>query len=58
MKMSPFTQNVRFATMQSIIQAHKAPLSDVIEYKKNRNEFEAKLQNRGGSLFGHPINRY
>ena len=56
--MSPFTQNVRFATMQSIIQAHKAPLSDVIEYKKNRNEFETKLQNRGFSLFGHPINRY
>jgi len=56
--MSPFTQNVRFATMQSIIQAHKAPLSDVIEYKKNRDEFETKLKKRGFSLFLHPINRY
>lgn len=56
--MSAFTQNVRFATMQSIIQAHKAPLSDVIEYKKNRQEFKQKLEKHGFKFFGYPINRY
>lgn len=56
--LSAFTQNARFATMQSIIEAHKAPLSDVLEYKKNRQEFEEKLVNHGYSFFGYPINSY
>ena len=56
--MSAYTQNVRFATMQSIIQAHKAPLSDVLEIKKNRKDFSNKLKEKGYQLFGYPINRY
>ena len=56
--MSAYTQNVRFATMQSIIQAHKAPLSDVLEFKKNRQDFGDKLRQKGFQLFGYPINRY
>lgn len=56
--MSAYTQNVRFATMQSIIQAHQAPLSDVLEFKKNRYDFEKKLKEHGYKLFGYPINRY
>ena len=42
--LSSYTQNIRFATMQMIIQAHKAPLRDVLEYKKNRKEFEEILK--------------
>ena len=56
--LSTYTRNIRFATMQSIIQAHKAPLNDVIEYKKNRKEFEEKLKKHGFMLFGYPISRY
>ena len=56
--MSAYTQNVRFATMQSIIKAHEAPLADVIEFKKNRQEFRKKLQQHDFNLFGYPINRY
>lgn len=56
--MSVFTRNARFATMQSIIEAHKAPLSDVLEYKKNRKEFEQKLKEKDYHLFSYPINRY
>lgn len=56
--MSAYTQNMRFATMQSIIKAHEAPLADVIEFKKNRKEFREKLQKHGFKLFGYPINRY
>jgi hypothetical protein len=56
--MSVFTRNARFATMQSIIEAHKAPLSDVLEYKKNRREFEQKLKEKDYHLFSYPINRY
>lgn len=56
--MSPYTQNVRFATMQSIIQAHKAPLADVLEFKKNRQEFDEKLKKHKFKLFGYPINKY
>ena len=56
--MSPYTQNARFAIMQSIIQAHNAPLRDVLELKKNRQDFEQKLKKRGYHLFGYPINRY
>lgn len=56
--MSNFTQNVRFATMQSIIQAHKAPLRDVLEFKKNRQQFQEKLEQHKFKFFGYPINRY
>ena len=56
--MSAYTQNARFATMQSIIQAHKAPLADVLEFRKNRQEFREKLKQRGFWLFGYPISNY
>ena len=56
--MSAYTQNVRFATMQSIIQAHKAPLSDVLAFRKNRKDFGEKLREKGFQFFGYPINRY
>lgn len=50
-----YTLNVRFAIMQAILQAHKAPLNDVIEYKKNRKNFEEKLQKYKYKLFGDLI---
>ncbi len=56
--MSLFTRNARFATMQAIIQAHKAPLSDVVEFRKNREAFQEKLEKHGYSFFGYPINSY
>ena len=56
--LSNYTQNVRFATMQGVIQAHKAPMSDVLEFRKNRYEFEEKLKNYGYEFFGYKINRY
>lgn len=56
--LSDFTQNSRFAIMQGIIQAHKAPMSDVLEYRKNRSEFVEKLQKHGQKFFGYRINRY
>jgi len=56
--LSNFTQNVRFATMQGIVQDHKAPMSDVLEYRKNRKEFTEKLKKHKGSLFGHKIMRH
>ncbi len=57
-KLSIFTRNAREATMQSIVEAHNAPLSDVLEYKKNRKEFEQKLKEKDYHLFSYPINRY
>lgn len=56
--MSIMTQNGRYAVMQSVIEAHKAPLSDVLEYKKNRQEFTEKLEKHGFHFFGYPITRY
>lgn len=56
--MSVMTQNGRYAVMESVIEAHKAPLSDVLEYKKNRQEFTEKLEKHGFHLFGYPITRY
>ena len=56
--MSSFTQNARFATMQSIVEAHRAPLSDVLEYKKNREAFQQKLDQHNYRFFGYPITRY
>lgn len=56
--MSAYTQNVRFAAMQSIIQAHRAPLSDVMAFRENRQEFGRKLKEHGYRLFGYPITRY
>ena len=56
--LSEYTQNVRLATMQSIIQAHKAPLSDVMEVKKNRQQIKEMLQKHNYNLFGYPIVRY
>lgn len=56
--MSVMTQNGRYAVMQSVIEAHKAPLSDVLEYRKNRQEFTEKLEKHGFHLFGYPITRY
>ena len=56
--LSNFTQNSRFATMHGIIKAHKAPMSDVLEYRKNRKEFVEKLKKHGQKFFGYTINRY
>ena len=53
--LSSYTQNVRFATMQMIIQAHKAPLSDVLEYKKNRKDFEQTLKRNRFLFLGYPL---
>ncbi|MCQ2741205.1 MAG: hypothetical protein MJ210_03720 [Alphaproteobacteria bacterium] len=55
---TPYTQNMRFTVMQFIIQSYKAPLSDVMEYKKNRREFDEKIKNHGFQLFGFPITRF
>ena len=56
--LSNYTQNVRFALMQGIIQAHKAPMSDVLEYRKNRKEFEEKLKKYKNRLFNQKIYNY
>ena len=56
--LSNFTQNVRFALMQGIIQAHKAPMSDVLEYRKNRLEFEEKLKKHNFKFFNHKVYRF
>lgn len=56
--LSNYTQNVRFALMQGIIQAHKAPMSDVLEYRKNRKEFEEKLRKHNFRFFNHRISRF
>lgn len=56
--MSNFTQNVRFATMQGIVQAYKAPMSDVLEYRKNRKEFVEKLKKHKYKFFRHRISRF
>lgn len=56
--LSNYTQNVRFALMQGIIQAHKTPMSDVLEYRKNRKEFTEKLQNHKYKFFNHRIYNY
>ena len=53
--LSNYTQNVRFALMQGIIQAHKAPMSDVLEYRKNRKEFVEKLKKLKYNFFNHRI---
>lgn len=49
---SDYSQNMRHATMMGVIEAHKAPLSDVLEYKQNREVFENKLKNKRFRLFG------
>ena len=56
--MSSYTQNVRFATMQMIIQAYKVPLSDFFEYKKNRKEFEDKMKQHRFLFLGYPLIRF
>ena len=56
--LSKHTQDMRFAAMQMIIQAHKAPLSDVLEYKKNRKEFEEKLKQNRFLFLGYPLIRF
>ena len=55
---SAYTQNMRFLAMQFMIQSFKAPLSDVLEYKKNRVEFDRKIKDHGFQLFGLPITRF
>ena len=49
---SDFSQNMRHAAMMGVIEAHKAPMADVLEYKKNRQDFEEKLKNNNYRLFG------
>lgn len=53
--LSNYTQNVRFSLMQGIIQAHKVPMNDVLEYRKNRREFVEKLKKFKYSFFNHRI---
>ncbi len=56
--LSLFTRNARFATMQGLIQSYKAPLSDVMEFRKNATVFQEKLEKYDYSLFGQIISRY
>lgn len=54
-KMSPQSQAFRYATMQAIVTAHSAPLSDVLEVRKNRPQMEEQLKESGGRLAGIPL---
>jgi hypothetical protein len=51
----PQTQNTRFATMQGILSAYTAPMSDVLEVKKNRTKLQQYIEKHNYSLFGYPI---
>ena len=53
--LSNYTQNVRFALMQGIVQAHKTPMNDVLEYRKNRKEFVEKLKKHKYKFFNYRI---
>jgi len=48
-------QKGRFAAMAALVEAHKAPLSDVVEYGKSRMEFENLLFRHKYNLFGQMV---
>lgn len=50
--MSPFNQEVSFATMQAVMEMYKAPLSDVLEVRKNRKELQQKFIDYGFDMIG------
>lgn len=54
-KMSPHGQAIRYATMQSILEMYKAPLSDVMEVRKNRPQLHQKLRESDFSFLGVPV---
>ncbi len=54
-KLSPKSQAFRYATMQAIVSAYSAPLSDVAEVRKNRPLLEQKWQENGFRLAGTPL---
>lgn len=56
-KMSPRGQSMRYSTMQSILEMHKAPLNDVLEVRKNRDRLHKKWQDSDFKLLGVPLGR-
>ena len=55
---SPLTSIIRFSLMQGIIKAYEAPLSDVMAYRKNREEFDDMLFRHDFNLFGVPVHNF
>lgn len=43
-KLSPRSAKIRFATMQAIVSAYSAPISDMIEVRKKRPQLEKALE--------------
>lgn len=54
-KMSPRGQAIRYSTMQSILEMYKAPLSDLLEVRKNREQLHSKLRESDFSFLGVPV---
>jgi len=50
--LSPHSREVTYATMQAITEMYKAPLSDVMEVRKNRRELHDHLEKYGFEVFG------
>ena len=54
-KLSPKMQQVRYSTMQAIIEMYKAPLADVMEVRKHRKTLHDKFFKNDFKLVGTPI---
>ena len=52
---SPFHQNFQLSTIQGILEMYKAPLSDVLEVKKNRSLLREKFKKMNDMLVSSPI---
>lgn len=50
-RLSPYTRDVRYATMQAISEMYRAPLSDVLEVRKKRRQMHDKLAEHGFEVF-------
>ncbi len=50
--LSEHSRNVTYATMQALVELYKAPLSDVMEVRKNRRELHEHLKKYGFEVFG------
>ncbi len=50
--LSPHSRDVTYATMQGLLEMYKAPLSDVMEVRKNRKALHDSLEKYGFEVFG------
>lgn len=56
-QLSPRNRATRYSTMQAILEMYTAPISDVIEVRKNRTELKNKFEKYGNKLLINPIVR-